>query len=129
LKILIAEDDLVSQLLMKEFLKKVGTCHVAVNGKEGVEAARKAIEAFDPYDLICLDIMMPEMDGQQALKAIRALERTAGIEQRAKIIMTTAVSDESNVLDAIREECDGFLVKPIQRAVLLDRLREFDLIR
>jgi two-component system chemotaxis response regulator CheY len=128
LRILIAEDDSVTRLLMRVFLKKVGSCHLAVNGKEAVEAARKAIEAFNPYDLICLDIMMPEMDGQQALKAIRTLEKTAGIKG-AKIIMTTAVSDEANVLDALREQCDGFLVKPIWQPMLLDRLREFDLIR
>ena len=50
-----------------------------VNGKEAVEAVRNALETVEPYNLICLDIMMPEMDGQQALREIRDMEEARGI--------------------------------------------------
>ena len=74
MKSLIVEDDFTSRLLLQEYLKVYGIPHIAVNGREAVEAVRLALEARDHYNLICLDIMMPEMDGQQALREIRALE-------------------------------------------------------
>ena len=74
MKTLIVEDDFTSRVVMQKILKDQGPVHIAVNGKEAVEAARLAVETNDPYNLICLDIMMPEMDGHQALKQIRMVE-------------------------------------------------------
>ena len=130
MKTLIVDDDFVCRLLLQELLKKYGPCHIAVNGKETVEAVHAALDAGEPYELICLDIMMPEMDGQQALKEIRALEGRRGIHSSscAKIVMTTAVSDSSSVLTAMREQCDCFLTKPIRKEILLDKLRTLALI-
>ena len=120
MKTLIVEDDFTSRLLLQELLKGYGPSHVAVNGKEAVEATRLALEAGEPYDLICLDIMMPEMDGQQALRNIRAQEEARGIisSNGAKIVMTTALGDLKNVSAAYSGLCDGYLTKPIQKAKL-----------
>ena len=109
MRILIVEDDMTSRLLLRKMLESLGACDVAVNGKEAVEAFRLASEQREPYALVCLDIMMPEMDGQAALKAIRALEQDAGRlpSQAAKIVMTTALRDIENVTNAYRELCDG----------------------
>ncbi|MGA3096831.1 MAG: response regulator [Bryobacteraceae bacterium] len=130
MKTLIAEDDFTSRLLLQEFLKSYGDCHIAVNGKEAVEAARAALQAEEPYDLICLDIMMPGMDGQAALKEIRRLEAAASVatSRRVKIVMTTALADLPNVVNAIRGKCDCFLAKPIRKAKLLEELRKLALI-
>ena len=126
----IAEDDFTSRLLLQELLKCYGPVHVAVNGKEAVEAVRLALEAVEPYDLICLDIMMPKMDGQEALKEIRRIETAAGVaaSKRARIVMTTALADRENVMEAIRGSCDYFLTKPIQKAKLLEELRALALV-
>ena len=79
MKTLIVDDDFTNRLLLQEILKVHGPVHVAVNGKEAVEAVAAARDnKEDPYDLICLDIMMPEMDGQEDLKIIRADEDRAG---------------------------------------------------
>ncbi len=130
MRILIAEDDMTSRLLLRKMIEPFGACDVAVNGKEAVESFRLANEQGESYALVCLDIMMPEMDGQAALKAIRALEQKAGRlpSQSAKIVMTTALRDIENVTIAYRELCDGYLVKPIVRDKLVALLKELGLL-
>jgi two-component system, chemotaxis family, chemotaxis protein CheY len=129
-KTLIVEDNFLNRVLLQEYLKGYGECHVAVNGKEAVEAVNAALNSGKPYDLICLDIMMPEMDGQQALKEIRALEESWKIihSSNAVIIMTTALKDLKNVTEAYNNLCDGYLTKPIRKNVFLDDLRRLKLI-
>ncbi len=63
MKSLIVEDDFTSRNLMQIYLADMGPCHVAVNGREAVEAVTESLNEQKPYDVICLDIMMPEMDG------------------------------------------------------------------
>jgi two-component system, chemotaxis family, chemotaxis protein CheY len=129
MKTLIVEDDFTSRLLMQEILRGFGASHVAVDGMEAVEAVRLALEADEPYDLICLDIMMPEMDGQQALKEIRALEKAkTSMRQEAKIVMTTALTDMKNVYTALSSMCDAYLTKPIHKGKLMQELRKLALI-
>ncbi len=130
MRILIVEDDPTSRLLLKKMLEPFGPCDVAENGKQAVEAVAKARKDGVPYGLVCLDIMMPEMDGQTALKAIRTIEQDAGClpSQAVKIVMTTALRDIENVTNAYRELCDGYLVKPILRDKLVALLKELDLL-
>ncbi|MCP4603033.1 MAG: response regulator [Proteobacteria bacterium] len=130
MKALIVEDDLTSQQLLQELLKRYGTSHAVVNGMEAVAKVTAALKANAPYDLICLDIMMPEMNGQQALVEIRDIELQHGfaVGQGAKILMTTALGDKDNVMTAFREQCDGYLVKPIETAKLLSYLQKLNLL-
>ena len=130
MKTLIVEDDFTSRLLLQELLRSHGPTHVAVNGLEAVDAVNDALDEDEPYDLICLDIMMPEMDGQQALHRIRALEKSRGILEGwgAKVLMTTALSDKDNVMGAFREMADGYLVKPIAKDKLLGYLKRLELV-
>ena len=131
MKTLIVEDDVTSALVLQGLLARYGECHIAVNGLEGVKAVRMALLTAKPYDFICLDIMMPEMDGQTALKEIRNSEREleASGRYRAKIVMTTAVADKGTVLKAIQDHCDGYLVKPIEKVKLLKELHRLGLLR
>ncbi len=66
MRILVVEDDFISRRLLCRFLERFGECDVAINGNEAVNAVEHALQAGAHYDLICLDIMMPEMDGQEA---------------------------------------------------------------
>jgi two-component system chemotaxis response regulator CheY len=118
MKTLIVEDDFTSRLLLQEILKNFGHIDLAVNGVEAVDAMSNALEAGDPYDLICLDIMMPEMDGRSALRELRMLEEIRDIppSRRTKIIMTTALASMTDVMAAYNDMCDGYLVKPIEKA-------------
>jgi len=111
---LIVEDDFTNRLLLQTLLARYGECHVAVNGREAVEAFRLAQADGRGYDLICMDIGMPEMNGHQAVQEIRRLEKTAGpLRNRVTIIVTTASDDRADVSMAQQEDCDGYLLKPI----------------
>jgi len=127
---LVVEDDFTSRFLLQTILSTYGECHGAVNGREALEAYKASKEKGEPFDLICLDIMMPEMDGQEVLKEIRDIEKEEGLtsEQEVKIIMTTALSDSQNKTRAISNLCNAYLIKPINKAKLLDHLKFFGLI-
>jgi len=127
LRALVVEDDLASQLVLRTFLSRYGDCHVAANGREAVEAVRASLDRGQGYDLICMDIMMPEMDGREAVRQVRALESARGIISTygAKIIMTTAVDDVKEVIRCFRELCDSYLVKPIDLGELLSRMKAY----
>ena len=130
MKTLIVEDDFTSRMLMQKFLQSYGETHVAVNGQEAVGAVSLALGAGEPYDLICLDIMMPEMDGQEAVRKIREQEGLRGIapSDGVKIVMTTALDDMKNVFTAYNGLCDAYLTKPIFKEDLLSELRKLKLI-
>jgi len=117
MKILLAEDDFVTRKYMSNFLKKYGECDVTVDGMEAIEAFTMALEDGEPYDLICLDIMMPIMDGYQALAGIRKQEEEHGIptEKAVKVIMTTALNEEKNVKKAFELGCTIYSGKPIDQ--------------
>jgi two-component system chemotaxis response regulator CheY len=68
MKILVVEDDFTSRILLQRYLSSYGDCHIAINGKEAVGAFKDSLKENQPYDLICMDIIMPEMSGQEALK-------------------------------------------------------------
>lgn len=130
MKTLIVEDDFTSRLLLQEILKRYGEVHIAVNGKEAVEAVRIALDSGSRYDLICLDIMMPVMNGRQALAEIRALEEARGIisSRGSKIFMTTALDSMKDVKQAFQDLCDAYLLKPIDIKKLVEQLHSFQLI-
>ncbi len=117
MKILLAEDDFASRKFMQKYLDKYGECDVTVDGGEAVDAFLMALEDEEPYDLICLDIMMPVLDGYQVLKAIRSMEKERGIEgdKMVKIIMTTALNEEKNVRVAFELGCTVYCNKPIDQ--------------
>lgn len=129
MRILIVEDDLFGRILLRKLLSQRGDCDMAVNGKEAVDAFRMAWEEDKPYDLICLDILMPVMDGFEALKAIRGYEEERGIfgQQRVKVIMITGRDDSKSVLTSFREGCEGYVVKPVEKESLEKQMKELGL--
>ena len=129
MRVLVVEDDFISRRLLCRYLQAHGECDVAVNGNEAVGAFKQVLLGELHYDLVCLDIMMPGMDGQETLKRLRALEKEHGVpdEARAKVIMTTALEDHDNVMAAFSNACDGYVVKPIEKRKFLETLQEIGL--
>ena len=115
---------------MTKFLSKYGECDVTVDGMEAVDAFMMALEDGEPYDLACLDIMMPVMDGYQALMGIRNLEKDHNIpdDKAVKVIMTTALNDEKNVKMAFDLGCSVYSGKPIDQERFEQALKKLGLI-
>ena len=130
MKALIVEDDFTSRKVMQLMLLPFGECDIAVNGFEAIAAFRAAAAERNRYDLICLDIMMPEMDGHAVLREIRRIEEEEGIFGRdgVKVIMTSALSDSGNILKAFNEQCEAYLVKPIEKRKLFEILQNLGLL-
>ena len=128
-KILIVEDDMVSRKFLNRFLKQYGECDMVVNGLEAIDAYLISIKEEQPYDLICLDIMMPKVDGVKVLKAIRDMEaqNKVNAEKRAKIIMTTALGETQTVKTAFDYGCDAYASKPIDIEKLSEVLEKLGL--
>lgn len=130
MRMLVAEDDMASRKFMQKFLSKYGDCDIAVNGLETIESFFAAFKEGKPYDLICLDIMMPKLDGMKALKAIRDMERQWGVEdkKRVKVIMTTALNDKKTVMESYDSGCEAFAWKPIDMEKFTEVMRKLGLI-
>jgi two-component system chemotaxis response regulator CheY len=130
MRILLAEDDYVTRKFMTNFLSKYGECDVTVDGMEAVDAFMMAMEEGEPYDLVCLDIMMPVMDGYQALMGIRNVEKDHNIpeDEMVKVIMTTALNDEKNVKMAFDLGCSVYSGKPIDQERFEQALKKLGLI-
>jgi two-component system, chemotaxis family, chemotaxis protein CheY len=130
LKTLIVEDDFTSRKVLQLMLLPFGECDIAVNGMEALAAFRGVTAEGKSYDLICLDIMMPGMDGHTVLREIRRLEGENGIFGRdcVKVVMTTALSDSKNILQSFNEQCESYFVKPFNKSELLGVLRNLGLV-
>ena len=130
MRLLIAEDDLVSRKFLSKFLSRYGECDLVVDGLEAIDAYMLSIKEKSPYDLICLDIMMPKVDGVKVLKAIKDLEIQAGIskENRPKIIMTTALAETQIVGQAFEYGCDAYASKPIDTNRFVEVMEKIGLI-
>ena len=126
MKCLIVEDDFISRRILSELLRPYADCDIAINGEEAVASFKMAHAAKRPYDLICLDIMMPVMDGREAMRQIRELEQEMGVPPNleVKILMTTALDDVKTVFNSYYQGgATAYLVKPISKQKLLNELR------
>jgi two-component system chemotaxis response regulator CheY len=130
MKILIAEDDMTSRKFLSKFLSQYGECDVVVDGMEALDAYLISVKENDPYDVICLDIMMPKVDGVKVLKAIRDFEKQRGVisEKRVKIIMITALADTEYVHKAFEIGCEAYAAKPIDTEKLVEVMRRLEII-
>jgi two-component system chemotaxis response regulator CheY len=128
MKSLVAEDDATNRVLLQKFLARFGECNIAVDGKAAVDEVRYARQAHHSYDLVCMDLRMPEMDGVQAISEIRKQEASSGSLKSSKIIVTTAHADVESIKGALMGGCNAYLVKPIDTAKLLMELKNLGLV-
>lgn len=131
LRALIVDDDPINALFLSEILAPYAVSDVAPDGQAGLAAFKDALAAQTPYDIIFMDVMMPGMDGHQALEGMRHVEHTQGVpaSQAAKVIMVSALNDTRTLYRAFFQgHALSFLAKPFTGETVLDELRKFDLI-
>lgn len=131
IRVLVIEDDHASQIIMKKLLSSLGECVVAADGVKGLAEFRTALKEGRPYDLVCLDIMMPEMNGQEVLCEIREIEGKRGVagQEAVKVLMTTALRDSETSVHSFASGCDGYITKPINKDVLMSEIRKLGILR
>ncbi|WP_243547202.1 response regulator [Pseudodesulfovibrio tunisiensis] len=129
MRALIVEDEFLSRKVLRSFLMTLFEVDIVVNGREAVEAFRLAHKEGSPYDLILMDIMMPEVDGIEALRKIREMEDAGGLKPKVKVIMTTALDDPQTVIKSFYDgEASAYIVKPVAKDKLYTELEKLGLL-
>ncbi|MBT4287973.1 MAG: response regulator [Deltaproteobacteria bacterium] len=126
MKILIVDDDISTRQLLHAILMNFATCDMAVDGQKAVELVAQAIEKKEIYDIIFLDIMMPELNGHEALLEIRKLEDSNNIHigNGSKVVMQTCLDDKENILSSFREGCEYYIMKPYNKLKILELIEK-----
>lgn len=120
LRVLVAEDNVVNQRLAAHFLEKRGhQVEIAANGVQALAAVEK-----QSYDVVLMDVQMPEVDGFQATAAIR--EREKGTGRHLRIIAMTAHAMEGDRAKCLAAGMDGYIPKPIQAKEMFAAIEEPD---
>ena len=120
-KILVVDDDFGTRKLMNRILHRKGFVDQAVSGREALGAFMMSQDYSEPYDIILLDVTMPDMDGVEVLKEIRKLEASRG-SQPVPIIMVTGRKD--TMMNSFGSGCNEYLIKPISPKILLDKVKQ-----
>ena len=130
MKILVVDDDLTCRILLQKLLSEYGDVHAVDNGHDAVDFYKLSLDKDNPYNLICLDILMPDFDGHEVLEKIRKLEESRDLyaNENVNIIMTTALGDGKNIVKAFKTQCEAYLVKPISKIKLKETLKKLKLI-
>lgn len=119
MKTLVVDDDLTSRLAIEDLLSRFGQVDACVDGDEAVQAAISALTRGEPYDLICMDVMMPSMSGIEALQRIRSEEERLGRDRVTRVIMVTGSEDVNFISQAFLRYCDAYIAKPVDTEALL----------
>ena len=127
LKILVVDDEYVSLVKLQSLLSSYGDCYAATHGNQAITMFKKAHKELKPYDLITMDINMPEIQGQDVIEKIRLWESVNRVSKRVKIIMVTAMKDVPSIHNAFNKGCEAYLVKPINKENISKALSKLSL--
>jgi len=129
MRALIAEDEFLGRKVLSVFLNTLFEVDVVVNGVEALEAFKLAHSEGRPYELLLMDILMPEMDGLEALQKIREFEQTLPGRPSVKVLMTTALDDPKTVIRSFHDGvASGYIVKPVRKDKLFEELQKLGFI-
>ena len=123
-KILVAEDDFISRKMILGILKDHAECDIAADGLEVLKAYEDSIRENSFYDLILLDIEMPEKSGLDVLEQIRQAEKERGVMLGKGMPIIIITSYKKPTLEAFDKGCDDYMVKPIDAKTLIDKINE-----
>jgi len=123
-KMLVVDDDWTNRKIISETIKSFANPDEANDGKVALEMFRYALEAGEKYDIVLLDIMMPDINGIEVVKRIREIETNKNILGLCgvKIIMCTSAGDSCSVMGSFTKGCEAYLVKPISKQALFEEI-------
>lgn len=126
MKILIVDDDFVCRSILLNTLASYGAIDVAVSANEAIEAFDAAQLIEKPYDLMFLDRIMPGGHGDLVLKHVRKFEsdNNFDLKQSCTIIMVTSIDDPKEIFDAFKNQCEGYITKPVKPKKVMDTLNQ-----
>lgn len=125
MRFLVVDDDFEARRLVQKLLRPYGDVDIATDGEEAVLAFGRALKDGEPYVLVTLDILMPNVDGQQALREIREIEKDHCVppEAQSRVIMISGLDDSEQLHDAFfLGEATSYIVKPIHHEVFLQEI-------
>lgn len=127
---LIVEDDPGSCKILQRMVEPFGTCDIATDAGAALYAITAALEAGHHYDLICLDMQLPDGDGHQVLQQLRNLEEKRGLtyQQQCKVLVISVLKDGKTIMQAFRHQCEGYLTKPFDPERLQEQLLALNLL-
>lgn len=121
MKILIVDDEMAALTKMKVLLSAFGECTLCTSSQQALQLCAKAIESGRPFELITIDIHLGQADGNDLLEEINQLESRQRATPAKKLIITASGTKE-NLVKAFQKGCDGFIVKPVQRDALEQKM-------
>ncbi len=122
-RVLVVDDNLANRELILELLADQAHCSVAVNGQEALEAYDQSLKS-KPYDIILLDISMPDIDGVEVLERIREREEKAGVALGKGIPIVMVTAHKEPVMTAFNKGCDNYILKPVIKEDLIAKIEE-----
>lgn len=130
MKSMVVDDELINRKMLENYLLDYGPCDVFENGNDALEAFTAALQAGEPYDLVTLDVEMPEINGHELLKKLRAVEEKRGVmgSAAARVLMISVHQERESIMPAFRAGCEGYLFKPLDVNQLKSKLEELELL-
>lgn len=131
IKALIVEDVFLIQRLLEHIMGPYAECKGAQNGKDALSIFTNEFFNGEPFNLVCLDIYLPEMDGIEVLQSIRTFEDEIRLspEERTKIIMVSSLANQNIIKKAHKIGCDGYITKPFSKEEIITVLQNIGLIK
>jgi len=127
MRILIVDDDRAARVALDKILKPLGEVTTTGSGQEALDAFGGALDAGKPFSLVSMDIIMPGLDGQATLQAMRDLEKKHGVQpgKETKVMMVSGLGDAGNVTRAFfKGQADGYVTKPLHQSAIHKTLRQ-----
>jgi two-component system chemotaxis response regulator CheY len=131
LRVLIVEDEPVNREFLMLTLRGLGDCQAVDCGEDAVCAQQEALERDQPFDVVFLDILLPGMNGLQALEQLRALEDRHGVppDRRVPVIVTTGLDDDKAASRAfIHGQALAYMTKPFRASQIHEELSKLGLL-
>lgn len=124
MKILVADDEMVSRGKLQHIMSRFGRCKAVAGGKKAMAEFERGWNDEDPYDLMMLDISMPDLSGPEVLARIRSFERTGKVPRANQIavVMVTSHADRNHILSCLQRGCNDYIVKPFTLETIREKI-------